>query len=170
MKTKNKTSKAFLLIILMFIGFSANTFAQAQTSKKEKIEALKVAYITKMLNLTTEEAQNFWPVYNENEIKKKDINKGTRNDNLILKQGSIEELTDAEAEQLINRQIIQAQKILDLRKEYLVKLKKVLPIKKIVMLYQAERKFKNFLSDEIQDRKQNNKGQRNNRENFRNKD
>lgn len=165
MKTKMKTKTAFLLIMLMFIGFAANTFAQQP--KKEKMEALKIAYITKRLNLTTEEAQKLWPIYNEYESKKTDINKGCRNDNLILKQGSIEDLTDAEAEQLVDRQIIHAQKVLDLRKEYLLKLKKVLSVKKVALLYQAERNFRKVLSDGMKDRKH--EGPKDNKKNFKNK-
>jgi len=38
--------------------------AQSPGSKLERIEVLKMAYITKELNLTPDEAQKFWPVYN----------------------------------------------------------------------------------------------------------
>jgi hypothetical protein len=70
--------KRFLLIILMGIA----AIAQAQEPPPPKmgrmqggmpppppgdrpnIEAIKVAYITKELNLSAEEAQKFWPVHN----------------------------------------------------------------------------------------------------------
>jgi len=37
----------------------------------QKLEAIKIAYITQQLNLTPAEAQRFWPVYNSylNEVK-----------------------------------------------------------------------------------------------------
>ena len=37
----------------------------------DRVEVVKMAYMTHELNLTTQEAQNFWPVYNNyvNEIK-----------------------------------------------------------------------------------------------------
>ena len=66
--------KKYLLIILML--YSIQNFAQEVTEQapqqeginREKlaqtIDALKVAYITKQLDLTPEEAQKFWPVYN----------------------------------------------------------------------------------------------------------
>jgi hypothetical protein len=50
-------------------------------------------------------------------------------------------------------QIIQAQKILDLRKKYHIEFKKVLPPKKLLKLYQAEKDFKKFLLKEIKDRR-----------------
>ena len=39
--------------------------AETLEKKKEKIEAMKVAYLTNELELTVEESQAFWPVYNE---------------------------------------------------------------------------------------------------------
>jgi Skp family chaperone for outer membrane proteins len=71
-------------IILILGLFTAGvSYAQAQETQpaednaKDKIEALYVAYITKELNLTSDEAQKFWPIHTEfdNEIKavKKDL-------------------------------------------------------------------------------------------------
>ena len=41
-------------------------------NRSERLEALKIAFITKELNLSPEEAQRFWPVYNNysQELKK----------------------------------------------------------------------------------------------------
>lgn len=57
--------KRLLLIILMGVA----AIAQAQEpppppGDRPNIEAIKVAYITKQLNLSAEEAQQFWPVHN----------------------------------------------------------------------------------------------------------
>ncbi|MEY4504357.1 MAG: hypothetical protein RL154_651 [Pseudomonadota bacterium] len=66
----------------MMLLFSMQIFAQENIEPTpnvddkakliQTIDALKVAYITKELNLTPDEAQKFWPVYNgfANEIKK----------------------------------------------------------------------------------------------------
>ncbi len=49
--------------------------AQEKDDKKEpdgsRIASLKIAYLTRKLNLSPEEAQRFWPIYNNyaNEIK-----------------------------------------------------------------------------------------------------
>lgn len=55
--------KKFLFIAIFIITISLQVDAQPQR-KGERIEALKIAYITQALKLTVEEAQNFWPVYN----------------------------------------------------------------------------------------------------------
>ena len=41
--------------------------------KKEKIEAIKVAYLTEELDLTVAESQAFWPVYNERQNKEHEL-------------------------------------------------------------------------------------------------
>ena len=38
--------------------------AQGKKGSREKIKALKVAYLTEQLNLTSSEAEKFWPIYN----------------------------------------------------------------------------------------------------------
>jgi hypothetical protein len=73
--------KQILIIILSLCSMSV--FAQEpssqppveNTDKKQliqTIEALKIAYMAKELNLSTEEAEKFWPLYNtfSEEIKK----------------------------------------------------------------------------------------------------
>lgn len=64
----------------LFLFFIASHLAAQQESKHEKLEALKIAFITEKLSLTTKEAQNFWPVYNEYSQKIEKIRKAKRSD------------------------------------------------------------------------------------------
>ena len=71
--------KKYLLTILIALG--ANSFGNAQDvgedQKVKDVKALYVAYVTKQLDLTPEEAQKFWPLHTqfENDLKtvKKDL-------------------------------------------------------------------------------------------------
>jgi hypothetical protein len=49
---------------MLFLLISSLSFAQDFKERREKVKALKVAFITEKLELTTEEAQKFWPIYN----------------------------------------------------------------------------------------------------------
>lgn len=120
---------------------------------KDKVEAQKVAYITNALSLTAAEAQQFWPVYNEYSAKNEELLKTFRKNNIEDRNVDPEKITDKEAMDMADDQIIQAQKILDLRKKYHIEFKKVLPPKKLLKLYQAEKDFKKFLLKEIKDRR-----------------
>lgn len=67
--------KKLLLILFLFWGSIGVVNAQNdppqqqppvdEAKQTEKLQALYVAYITKELNLTTDEAQKFWPVHTE---------------------------------------------------------------------------------------------------------
>src|SRR5215467_12986871 len=68
--------KKLLFIIMVLLGLTAPSLAQDDTGNPKndgsRIEALKIGYLTKKLNLSTEEAQKFWPIYNKyaEEIRK----------------------------------------------------------------------------------------------------
>jgi len=139
------------------VAFVNHGFSQKgpdKEKKKERIETQKVSFITKYLDLTTAEAEKFWPVYNEFIAKKEELIKKHK-DEIINK--NIDDMTDKEAETLVNQQIIQAQELLDLKKTYLMKYKEVLPIKKLAKLSDAEREFKKYLLDQLKEQNKNKK-------------
>ena len=73
--------KNLLVILLILTGFCSGLNAQGcgdNCKKKEQIKAQKVAFITDKLQLTVEEAQQFWPVYNELDKKSEDIDNQIR--------------------------------------------------------------------------------------------
>ena len=67
-----------LIILLAFICFISSLKAQDPPTKEERIKAVKVAYIIEEIGLSSEQSQNFWPLYNELQAKIKDLNKKTK--------------------------------------------------------------------------------------------
>ncbi len=124
----------------------------SQESKSDKVEAMKVGFITNRLELTAKEAQVFWPLYNEYNSKMEKLRKTKRSDFEELKNKS-DNITDKELETFINEVFASKQKELDLQKEYYEKYAKVLPVKKVAMLYQAENQFKRELLRKIKEKK-----------------
>ena len=129
--------KIFLLIIVSF-AIVTNAICQVNPNKqgfnKNNIEALKVAYITRQLNLTAEEAQRFWPVHNVyfEELKK------ARKDNL-------------------DNELAFEEKALSVRKKYSVEFKKVLITdERVNKVFTADRDFNNELRKELKKRMMNN--------------
>lgn len=144
-------------VLLLIITLPMVNYAQKEQRKgmlKEKIETQKIAYITNKLALTATEAQQFWPVYNEFSDKNEELLKAFRKNNLEDRDVNVETISDKEAMDMADEQIIHAQKILDLRKKYHAEFKKVLPAKKLLKLYQTERDFKKFLLKEIKERRE----------------
>jgi hypothetical protein len=151
-----KTAKRILIPLLLTLLVSTGiTFAQGRggnQEKRENIEAMKIAFITQKLELTPEEAQQFWPVYNQYSEKTKELRKKRKQGNREARQQNFDELSDKEVEQLVNDDIANRQKELDLQKEYNEKFKTILPIKKVAKLYAAEEQFKVILINKLKDR------------------
>lgn len=131
--------------IIIATGIFLSSFAMAQPAKnsgikKQKREAHKIAFISHHLNLTPEEAQKFWPVYNQyqNEMRELKINFKKKPGEQKAKP---EEFSEKETEELMMKEMELAQKKLDLRKQYYSKFKEALPVKKVAKLYKGERMF-----------------------------
>jgi hypothetical protein len=160
MKKQTVNLSAALILILAVLIITPDTIKaqnhkkgnnpqkEMPEKKKERIEAQHIAFITQRLNLTPAEAKVFWPVYDEFDAKRKVIRKS-----LLGVDGpnrpDIDNLTEKEAEQLLDNQLVEAQKLLDLRKEYHNKFKSVLPAVKVLKLYDAERDFQKMLLDRL---------------------
>ena len=145
---KNRV-KIGVLVLFMLVG----TFAFSQNRPgRERIKSLKVAFITERLNLTSEEAQVFWPLYNEHEENIEAIKRKERVD-VLSKLQDFEYLTEGEASRLLG-------KLLDLEAEkhrlhisYMERMSEVISAKKSFMLIRAEEDFKKRLLKEIQKRR-----------------
>ena len=116
--------------------------------KRERIEVQKIAFITKQLALTPEEAQKFWPVYNQFSDARKQLHEQHKEN-----RKDIDNLSDSEIEQVIDNHIILDQKELDIKKKYHAEFKKVLSNKKIAKLYHSEDQFKRELLKRIKGEK-----------------
>ncbi len=142
------------LLLPLLLLFTLPAVAQQRPGAREKIETMKIAYITTALNLTELEAQQFWPVYNEAEVKRRELRKSRMTERLDAAQ-NFETMTDKEAEVFIDKEMEFKQKELDIQKELHVKLKKVLPAKKIARLYKAETDFQRKVLQELERKKEN---------------
>jgi hypothetical protein len=114
----------------------------------EKIKAEKIAFFTSRLNLTPTEAQAFWPVYNEYEKKQFDIQRKIH-DFERMPNEKFATLSDSEIEKLTNSYIESFELEGSLRKEYHKQFLKILPLKKVLMMYRTENEFRSHLIREF---------------------
>jgi hypothetical protein len=139
------------LLAFFFLLSSASALAQPRQGAKEKIEALKIAYITTAIDLSAAEAQQFWPVYNEAEQKRKDLRRSRAAERKDATQ-NFQTMSDKEAELFIDREMEFKQKDLDIQKDLHLKLKKILSAKKIARLYKAEVDFQRKVLQDLDER------------------
>ena len=150
-----KTIQKIAWIILPILITTANTFAQGpgdDNEKDDKIEALKVGFITKELSLTSTEAEKFWPVYNEMDAKMKEIRQNCRKINKELKE-SEEKISNDDAKKKLNTLFEYEQKELDLKKEYSEKFIKIIGEKRTLKLLSLEHEFRRVLLERLKDRR-----------------
>lgn len=114
-----------LCFLLAFVALTGMVKAQetelSLQKKQEKIEALKVAFLSKELVLTPDEAQKFWPLYDQYSKELKSLKTNQKD---ILERD---------------------EKVLNLRKSYKDQFTKILGANRINDMYKAEGKFHQLL-------------------------
>lgn len=157
---KKSKMKNLIILIIAFSSISTTIYAQnpgkklhnERGEKNEKIKTLKIAHISNELNLTTEEAEKFWPIYNEHERSMMKIRHELRSKSKY-RPDSAEKLTDDEANELIESILSMKTAELTFQKELISNLKGVIPPVKILKLEHAERTFREMLIKELRDRR-----------------
>ena len=126
-----------ILFLVSFISFSQNF-----KEKREKIKALKVAYITDELSLTTGEAQKFWPIYNTYDDKQFNLrHQKMRSIVNKFEDGGLDKLTDKEATALVNQMEAIDEELYLIKKKFVNDLQTVISAKKIIKLKKTEDNF-----------------------------
>ena len=134
--------KKTLYFILFLLLISTNIRAQ-QKMKRENIKLLKTAYITDAMDLTSTEAEKFWPVYNLHSDKIHNLKFSMESGipRKINSAGGIDQLTEEQAQKFIDESLKKEQEISTIRTKMIVELLKILPAKKILKLHKSEKDF-----------------------------
>lgn len=127
--------KIFLIITITCLtgvlhAQPGNPDQQKKLADLRKIQAMEMAFITKELNLTPDEAQKFWPVFNQ-----------YRN-----------ELKATAKDRISGDQLERQQKMLDLRKKYREDFTKVISHDRANKVFGAEDEFRSLVRREFQKR------------------
>ena len=130
--------KIFLILIFASIAGFANAQEEDQPSakKQQDIEALKVAFISKELELTPGEAEKFWPVYNQ---YSKELRTTIKDDVDVLDRD---------------------EKVLNLRKRYKDQFTKVLGQERMNRIFNSEGRFRQLLIKSMRNQNMRNKANR----------
>jgi len=139
----------FLLIILIY----PVTKSVGQNTNLEKLNNYKIGFFTKRLNLTSEEAEKFWPVYNEYQgqrnqiqLEKMKLNRTFNQNESTLSDKQLEEMGDKYVDCIVQESALAV--------TFHKKLKTVLSPAKVIMYYQAENLYKVQLLNELQNQRQ----------------
>ena len=151
------------IILIVTIVMISSLQMYGQRKDNDRIRAFKTAFITNALDLSSKEAQEFWPIYNEyNKTIHKVKNQKTRQ----LRQqarakGGIDNLSENEAKILLKEYMNIDIKVLEAKKILSTKLDGVIPPKKILKLFRAEQDFNKELLKRFRQRKNEAKNKKN---------
>ena len=102
-----------------------------------QLENAKIAFITNRVSLTQDQAQKFWPLYNEFSDRRRELNRSGR----LLRRDITEGMTDQQLRDNFAQSFNTRQQELNLEKEYFDKFQKVISLHQVAQLFQAERDF-----------------------------
>jgi hypothetical protein len=140
---------------MMFCILLISGVATGQTEPPRFQEAMarmkteRVSFLTDKLQLTVEEAEKFWPVYNEYLTKREEMMWGKREK--MHRDFDPSQLSDEEMNKMLTDVLDQEVQLAQLKKDYFVRLKAVLPIRKVLKLHRVEQEFMNHMLNQIRD-------------------
>lgn len=157
MERSSKLIRTVIVFLCLAVFSTGGLLAQEAgqqdaASKQDKIKALEIAYISKELDLTPEEAQKFWPVYNKYSREVNILIQERKKKNQELKgKPRTDDLSDA----AVDKELGYEKKMLEIKTRYREEFGKVLPARKVGNLYRAEREFRGMMIRQLKERKDN---------------
>lgn len=150
MQNSDIMKRTFIFLFIILFPF---IYSGAQNPNQEKLNNFKIGFFTKKLNLSSAEAEKFWPVYNDYQsqrnlvqLEKMKINRTFNQGGNSLNDNQLAAMGDQYVECLVQES--------ELAVTFHKKLKEVLPPAKVIQYYQAENQYKAQLLNELQNFKQ----------------
>jgi Spy/CpxP family protein refolding chaperone len=139
----------------LFLLLSVTIYGQNERlkEKKDQIKAMKVAFLTSELNLTSVEAEKFWPVYNTYDDKQFELrHQKMKTYAKKLNEGSLDNMSDKEALAFLNQIESTDEELFSIRKKFNSAIRNILPPTKILKLRKSEVDFDRKLLQQYRNR------------------
>ena len=149
--------KKTVVACLMLLGGITMTVAQTdnraemRAAKMQEMQAQKIAFIKEKVSFTDKESAEFFPLYQEFEQQRMELNRKSRPQGKGFKAKNTE-MSEQEKEAVMDNFIQNRVETANLEKAYYEKFKKILPASKLFEVYQADREFKQELLQDFRNR------------------
>ena len=148
----NYLFRTLLLLSLLTAGLLPEAVAQRGGGNRQErlsqLENARVAYITQRVALTPEQAQKFWPLYNEFTAKRRDLNQRLRQ----LRPSQTDALSEQQLRDNFSQSFKLRQQDIELEKDYFDKFQRVISVRQVAALFLAERQFTREVLKRVADR------------------
>ena len=109
---------------------------------KQKMQSEKIAFLTMEIGLTPEEAQNFWPIYNQISESLDKAMFETFNSYMELEKALNDNKSDKEISKCLEKYLTALGKQDEIRENSVSQYKKILSERKLAKIFVAEEKFR----------------------------
>lgn len=138
-----KKIKFIFICFAALLTISANAHHHIKDDGwKERMMSEKIAFLTMQLEITPEEAQVFWPIYNQINSERDEAMCNVHKAYKVLKAALEEEKSEKEIEEALNAYIECFRIKGELDQNAPSRYRKVLSVEKVAKLYVAEEKFR----------------------------
>ncbi len=141
------------LLLLSSILFFAHVLGAQPPKPGDRIRAAKIGFLTQKLQLTPQEAERFFPIYNQFQNEKQAAGKEKREKLRSANLNNFDNLSDKDATELADGFMDVRREELMIEERYHKEFKRVLPPKKVLKLYVAEREFNMEVLKKIKERR-----------------
>ena len=142
---------------LMIMLFLATLGMNAQDRKFEEIKAHKTAFITDRVNLTSTQAEKFWPIYNKHEQEVMALRKTQLEGFKTLRNKNVDDLSEAKAKAMLLKHGQVKAQLTKKMVQLISLLEGVITPQQTIKLLMAEEGFKKRLLKRFRGRNQNRK-------------
>ncbi|MFM9483362.1 sensor of ECF-type sigma factor [Flavobacterium psychrophilum] len=140
-----KIPKMKKIITLFLLLVCAVSFAQDFEKRAQRVKALRVAYIATKLDLTSQEAEKFWPVFNKFSNNQMELHKQKRQLMMKLKPENTAGMSDTATLKLLNESENIESDLESKKRQFIKDLQGLIPPQKILLLKKVEEEFKSTL-------------------------
>lgn len=145
--------KKNLFTFLLLVGLSSSWLSvQAQDSRQQarherfqQIQNYKISFLTSKLDLSPEQAQKFWPLYNQYDAERHKLRRQTR----IHRDDKLATLPEQELREKLSERLTVQQHLLELDKTYMERFLKVITARQLAILYRSEEEFPRILLEKL---------------------
>lgn len=133
-----------LLLIIMVLATNAQT-------PQEKIEAAKIALITERLSLTPDQAQKFWPIYNEFSKRQQEVRLSF---NQARRNHDPKTASEEDNKRILEMGMKAKEQTLQLERQYSERFLEVINNRQLLSLRKAEEDFTQMIIKRLRDQQQ----------------
>lgn len=138
----------FLIMLSCLFGnlAGAQSFGEEELSSAalDRVKAQRVAFITERIDMTSKEAEKFWPLFNEYEREERQIRRQYQQG-----QQQIIDMSNEEAKKFLESRFEMERELLENKRKYFLLFADIIPPRKLALFPRADRAFKKLLLNRI---------------------